>query len=50
MRIHRAQAGEISEEPCWVIFDRCWLYTADTLFDVMCLYIAEYEDDKHLVG
>lgn len=49
-RIFREKAGVISEGPVWVCIHRPYLYTADTLFQLLMLIFREWEDDRHLVG
>lgn len=50
MRLFKEKAGVISEVACWVMIDRCWLYTGDTLLQVVWKYVSQYKSDKHLVG
>jgi hypothetical protein len=42
--------GEISRDGCWTISSEGYLYTADTLHDVIQLFFTEYQEDNHLVG
>lgn len=46
----KSKAGEISEEPSWVIINDGYLYIADTLRSVILVAMTEWKDDKHLVG
>lgn len=42
--------GEISKEGCWVGFESCYLYTGETIGDLMYQMGQDWQDDKHLVG
>lgn len=48
MIIFQEKPGVISEGPIWVAIHQCWLYTADTLEQLIIILYTEWEDDKHL--
>lgn len=50
MRIFKEKAGMISENEIWICIDSCWLYTGDTLFELLWCILKEWRSDKHLVG
>lgn len=51
IQVYKEKAGVISKEPIWVCFvDDCYMYDADTLWELFKLVIREYKHDKHLVG
>jgi len=50
MRIFKEEPGVISKEACWVCICAEYMYTADTLEELVEILSIEWEDDKHLVG
>lgn len=42
--------GVISEDECWTAFCGPYLYTADTLFELLDVLKEEWCHDRHLVG
>ena len=50
MHIFSQEGGVISKEDCWVCIHNDYLYTGDTLEDLVLVLNNEWEDDKHLVG
>ena len=50
MKIFLEKAGVISPGPIWVCFCTCYMYTADTLEDLVDVLNSEWEHDNHLVG
>lgn len=50
MRLFKQKAGVISRNDFWVIIDRPYLYTNNTLLGLIYKFITEYKSDKHLVG
>lgn len=50
MHIFQEKAGIISENPIWVCICNDYIYTADTIENLISILNNEWEDDKHLVG
>jgi len=50
IQIHRSPPGEISENGCLVAFESAWLYTADSIPELLELMAKEWRDDRHLAG
>jgi hypothetical protein len=40
----------ICPEACWVCFNRCWMYTGDTLLGLLREMIVSWKSDRNLVG
>lgn len=49
MNIFLEKAGVLSEEACWVCICEGYLYTADTLPELVTVLNTEWKHDKHLV-
>lgn len=32
----------------WVVFHEGWMYSAETWYEAVWLFLTEYQDDKHL--
>jgi len=47
-RLFREEAGVISKEKCWVCVCEGYLYTADTLEDLIQVLNIEWKQDKWL--
>ena len=50
MRILKERPGVISKDEVWVCACDGYLYTADTLEELVKVLNTEWKDDKHLVG
>ena len=50
MKIFKEKAGVISEEPTWICFHNCYMYTHSTLFGLLITIITEWKQDKNMVG
>ncbi len=50
MKIFREKAGIISVDRCCVAYHKGYLYTADTLLQLLWTVLTEFNNDKHLVG
>lgn len=50
VRIFKEKAGVIGEKEVWVALSPGYLYTADTLWQLVKILIFEWENDQHLVG
>ncbi len=50
MRIFLEEGGVISEESVWVCVNDCYMYTADTLEELVEILNTEWRFDKHMVG
>ena len=50
MKIYQEKAGVISDGPIWVCNCEGYLYTADTLEELVALLNNEWKHDRHLVG
>ena len=50
MRIFEEEGGIISEESIWVCICGPYMYTGDTLLELVKVLNSEWEHDKHLVG
>lgn len=48
--IHRIEAGQISEGPCWACWYGCWGHFTDGFFELIWNVITEYKHDRHLIG
>ena len=49
-KIFKEKAGVISENECWVCICDTYLYTADTLEQLIEILNTEWEHDRHLCG
>lgn len=50
MKIFKEKAGVISESEIWVCICEGYLYTADTLEDLIIVLNNEWKHDRHLAG
>jgi hypothetical protein len=50
MNIYKEQAGVISDEETWVCMHDVYLYTADTLEQLIHILNTEWEHEKHYTG
>lgn len=50
MRIFEEEAGVISSNKIWVCICEGYLYTADTLKELIELLNTEWKQDRHLIG
>lgn len=50
MKIFKEKAGIISPNEIWVCICDGYLYTADTLEELVIVLNKEWKQDKHLVG
>lgn len=50
MRLWKERAGVISEGPCWVFMQECWLYTSTNMFNLIWIVATQWHSDRHLVG
>jgi hypothetical protein len=50
MKIFREKGGVISEDPIWVCFSGPYMYTADTLWQLLKIVVKEWKNDRHLIG
>jgi len=50
MKIYKEKAGVISEEPIWVCFHSCYMYTGRTLFQLLRNMIKYWNDDIAMIG
>lgn len=48
--IFKEKSGIISKKECWVAIFNEYLYTAETLDELLYILYTEWEHDKHLVG
>lgn len=42
--------GEISEDGCWVIWHREFMYIASSRLGVLWQFLTEYGHDRHMIG
>lgn len=50
MKIFKEKPGVISEKGCWVCTHNAYVYTANTLEELIEILNTEWEDDKYLAG
>lgn len=50
MRIYKEQAGVISEGEVWVCMCDCFMYTADTLEELVDVLNTKWRHESQIVG
>jgi len=48
--IYKAKANSLSNKNVWICLSGCYLYTGDTLFQLLKQMINNWESDHHMIG
>jgi hypothetical protein len=50
LKIYKEKPGIISKDEVWICIHDDYLYTADTLYELIGILNTEWEDVKHFAG
>lgn len=48
--IYKAKPNDVSKKAIWVCVHDCYLYTGDTLFQLLKQMFNNWDSDQHFVG